>query len=178
MAAFYLLSTILVAMFGGKFLENPNILMANPTFTVAMAGSAFLILYIFWKSLNSSTHIRSVKRKRSLEHLSWQDYEQLCMVYLRKMGVQANLSKSGADGGIDIHARLKSKKIIVQCKHWKKPVGVATVRELYGLLHEQSAHSAIVFSSSRFSKPAWQFAKGKPIYLITGEKLLADIDRF
>jgi restriction system protein len=175
MAFFYLALAISISTLATPIFHNPEILSHNLYFTATLAGLIGFSFVVFVRGVRANRLLKRAKKKQALTHLSWQEYESLCNDYLTAKGIKANLSKAGADGGIDIHAHWNGKKIIVQCKHWKKPVGVSTVREMYGLLHEQKAAVVIVFSSGSFTKPAWLFAKGKPIYLITGDKLLSEI---
>jgi restriction system protein len=66
----------------------------------------------------------------------------------------------------------------VQCKRWKsKPVGVPIVREMFGILTAERADRATVITTSRFTKESEDFARGKPIDLIDGPKLLSLVQR-
>lgn len=82
-------------------------------------------------------------------------------------------SADGADGGVDLRLRKNNKVVFVQCKHWKaKNVGVKVVRELYGVLTAQKASLGIIVTCGGYTEDARQFAKGKPLQLITGKQLL------
>lgn len=49
----------------------------------------------------------------------------------------------GADGGIDLVLRKDGEKFLVQYKHWKAfKVGVAVIRELYGVMAAQGRRAA------------------------------------
>lgn len=66
----------------------------------------------------------------------------------------------------------KGETCIVQCKRWKGSVGEPVIRDFYGvLLHEKADRGAIV-TSSTFSGPAREWARGKPIALYDGKKLI------
>lgn len=175
MLYFYLCFAFFLSLFGTRIYQEPSILLDDYFFTGATVAGLLIFGVIICITHSRNRLLASVTRKRSLTHLSWNEYEALCADYLKKKGIKASLSRPGADGGIDIHAQWRGRKLIVQCKHWKKPVGVATVREMFGLMHDHQAASVIVFSSSRFSKPAWDFAKGKPIYLVDGRHLIREI---
>jgi restriction system protein len=79
----------------------------------------------------------------------------------------------GADGGVDLRLRKDGKKVYVQCKHWKRDVGVKVVRELYGVIKAQNAAKGIIVTSGSFSADAMSFAKGKEIGLVDCKQLLA-----
>ncbi|MNR62987.1 hypothetical protein D3C85_1851490 [compost metagenome] len=43
---------------------------------------------------------------------------------------------------------------------------------MYGLVHAHNAHGAKIISTLGYSKQAYEFAKGKPIELITGKQII------
>lgn len=113
----------------------------------------------------------------SIKALSWKDFEYLCSETLRRQGysVIENL-RGGADGGVDLVVRKDGKRILVQCKNWRKrPVSVATVRELYGVVQAEGADGGMVLSSGHFTNDARKFAKQNGITLMDGTKLLRKI---
>ncbi|WP_377014718.1 restriction endonuclease [Comamonas sp. JC664] len=66
----------------------------------------------------------------------------------------------------------------MQCKQWKaQRVGVATVRELYGVMAARGATGGFVVTSGRFSNDAQAFARGRNITLVDGPQLLAMVQR-
>lgn len=110
-----------------------------------------------------------------LRNMDWQAFERLVSEAYRRAGfaVQEN-GQGGADGGIDLFLRRGGRTSIVQIKHWKaNKVGAPIVRELYGLMHHHSAQEAKVVTVGTFTSEAWEFAKGKPIELVSGERLFS-----
>ncbi len=103
-------------------------------------------------------------------------FEHLLADLLRRMGLEANLTKASHDGGIDIVATdsrpILGGKIVVQAKRYNHTVPVSAVRDLYGAMQHEGASKAILFTTSRLSADAWQFASGKPIQLIEGDQLV------
>jgi len=67
---------------------------------------------------------------------------------------------------------LSSTTVIVEAKRYAMPVGVATVRETYGLLMDTGANRALIVTTSFFASEARRFAENKPIDLIDGPRLL------
>lgn len=114
---------------------------------------------------------------QSYRHLSPHAFEQLTADYYRKAGYSVELvgTPGQADGGIDVIVRKGGKTTLVQCKHWRSNIGVAIVREMYGLLHHHGADAAAVISTGKISPDARDFAQGKPIELIDGDKLLGQM---
>lgn len=102
-------------------------------------------------------------------------FEEKCLCLLQGMGFTASSTTSTNDGGIDIiaiHSQpILAGKYIIQCKDWKSKVGVAFVRELYGVVSAENANKGILITSSTFTKGAEEFAQGKPLELIDGEQL-------
>lgn len=103
-------------------------------------------------------------------------FEYLLADLLRRMGLEATLTKASHDGGVDIIAYdrrpILGGKIVVQAKRYKHTVPVSAVRDLYGTMQHEGASKAILFTTSKLSADAWQFADGKPMQLIEGDKLV------
>ena len=75
--------------------------------------------------------------------------------------------EAGADGGVDVHLRKNGKEYLVQCKHWKtRRVGVAVIRELYGVMVSSGVAGGYVVTSGEFTEEAESFSEGKPIKLV------------
>lgn len=130
----------------------------------------------FWDSLRGKELLSGVGSRgvtEALAKMSWQDFEILMGAWFKTQGydvVQAG--GSHADGGIDIELRKNGELYLVQCKHyraWKVPVD--TVRDLYGVMTSRGAVGGFVVTSGRFTQPAEEFASGRVITLLDGEKL-------
>jgi restriction system protein len=109
----------------------------------------------------------------SIRGLSWQEFEKLIAEWFHRIGYTVSeQGGSSADGGIDLIATGPHEKILVQCKHWRdRMVGVAIVRELYGVMTAEAASGGALVTSGSFSDDAIAFAAGKSIQLIDGRKL-------
>src|SRR5579883_1437782 len=119
-------------------------------------------------------------RGLDLDQLDPIAFEQLVSTLLTRLGYLTRLTRPSHDGGIDIIAEnpqpVVGGKIIVQCKRSSSLVGVAAVRDLYGVVHAERATKGILVTTSDFSADARVFAEGKPIELIGGRQL-ADLLR-
>lgn len=113
----------------------------------------------------------------ALDGMTWQEFEMLVGEAFRLQGYSvAETGGGGADGGIDLMLTKGSEKVLVQCKQWKAyRVGVAVVRELYGVMAAKGAAGGFVVTSGRFTEDAIAFAAGRNIKLIDGERLRAMI---
>lgn len=111
--------------------------------------------------------------------LTWQQFEQLVGEAYRRDGFEVEeTGGGGADGGVDLVLRRDGERHLVQCKQWRAwKVGVATVRELYGVMAAKGAASGSVVTSGRFTDEAKAFANGRNIRLVDGALLKKIIDR-
>lgn len=116
------------------------------------------LLESFWSTLSG----------RAFEHELAQLFERL--------GYGVQLTPYGRDGGIDLFIQQKTKSTIVQCKRYAGPVGVAIVRELYGVLQSSEADSAILAATGGFTQGVLDFAKDKPIQLL-GLREIIDLQK-
>jgi restriction system protein len=110
---------------------------------------------------------------RDVSALSWQEFEALVGEGFRQRGFHVT-ERGGAapDGGIDLILNKDREKFLVQCKQWRaQQVGVSIVRELYGVMAAEGAAGGYVVTSGKFTKDAVQFAQGRNIELIDGNKL-------
>ena len=110
----------------------------------------------------------------SISQLSWQQFEHLVAEAYRRAGYRVTVNaQNGADGGIDLILKKSGKTTLVQCKRWKSSkVGVAVVREMYGLLLHHSADYLKIVCVGEFTAEAKAFTHGKPIELVTGDSLM------
>ena len=111
--------------------------------------------------------------------LEWKRYEEVCCELLKVKGYNAETTGIGADGGIDIVVKNDNGLVvsIAQCKAFgKKPIGVALIRELFGVMASEKVANGLFFTTSTFSNDAMEFAKNKPIKLIDLRKFVNTIN--
>jgi restriction system protein len=145
---------------------------------------AWFLLVMCWGAALVSW-LQARKRRRQLDTrtdlesvaaLGWRQFEDLVGESFRRRGYRLEDTGLGADGGIDLILHRDSKRVLVQCKHWRKQqVGVSVVREMYGLLAHHQADEVKIASLGTYTRDAARFAAGKPIELIDGETLLGMI---
>lgn len=122
----------------------------------------------------------------NLAAMDWQDFEHLVREVLQKRlsgeGMEVKVTQSSRDRGVDAIAinpdPVVGGKIVIQAKRYTNTVEVAAVRDLYGTLMNEGAMKGILVTTSNFGHDAYEFAKGKPLTLISGGellKLLSDI---
>lgn len=122
----------------------------------------------------------SALSKELLDALEWRRFEELVTWYFQRTGFEAERSRIGADGGVDI---LLSKPgevqpyAYVQCKAWHKyNVGIKAVRELFGVMASDEIPRGFFVTTGEFTEEAARFAQGKKMTLVDGSSLLADIN--
>lgn len=130
----------------------------------------------FLRRQRRQTLVASVSHSKSadaLDGMSWSEFELLVGEAFRLQGYKViELGGAGPDGGIDLVLVKGSEKFLVQCKQWKAfKVGVAIVRELYGVMAAKGATGGFVVTSGRFTDEATEFARGRNIKLVDGPLL-------
>jgi restriction system protein len=115
----------------------------------------------------------------TVSRLSWRDFEALIGEGFRRQGytVTGNDGR-GPDGGVDLALVKGTDRFLVQCKHWRRSsVGVAVIREFYGVMTARAVAGGFVVTSGSFTPDAWGFAAQCGVELIDGERLEAWISR-
>lgn len=114
--------------------------------------------------------------RTNLMDLNPTEFEQLVSNLFTRMGLDAKLTRSSRDGGVDCIAfdtrPIIGGKIVIQAKRYKNTVDVSAVRDLYGTMSHEGASKGILVTTSGYGKAAFEFVKDKPIELIDGGNLL------
>lgn len=148
----------------------------------AFAPMAWILLLLCWLAalasfLKARHRRRLLDTRTTLESLAaggWRQFELLVGEAFRREGYAVEeTGLGGADGGIDLILRKDRRRTLVQCKQWKRQqVGVSVVREMYGLLTHHQADAVKIVCVGGYTNDAERFARGKPIELIGGKRLL------
>ena len=105
----------------------------------------------FWKSLDGFSFEKEMQKLFSAQ------------------GYDSRLTKSGADGGVDIVLKKDGKTIAVQCKAHKTKISEGIARDLYGVLFAHNYDSGILATVNGASKKTIEFCQGlrdKPISVL------------
>lgn len=112
----------------------------------------------------------------NLMELNPYEFEMLVTDLFARMGLDAKLTRSSKDGGVDCVAfdtrPIVGGKVVIQAKRYKNTVGVSAVRDLYGTMLNEGANKGILVTTKSYGPDAYEFAKDKPIELIDGGGLL------
>lgn len=104
-------------------------------------------------------------------------FERQVAHLFRRLGYRVRRQPATHDLGVDLIIIRPGLRAIVQCKHWRHPVGPACVRDLYGTLLHTGADLGILATTSTISRSAERFADGKPLLLLDGAILRLLINR-
>jgi restriction system protein len=116
----------------------------------------------------------------NLAAMDWLDFENLIREIFDKEfsqnGGEVRITQASRDGGVDAIAfdpdPIRGGKIVIQAKRYTNPVGVSAVRDLFGTVHNEGATKGILVTTSDYGPDAYEFAKGKPLTLLSGSELL------
>jgi restriction system protein len=147
-----------------------------------LAPLAWMFLLGCWAAAGVS-YLNGRKRKALLEtqtgldsltRMSWREFEMLVGEAFRRRGYFVEeTGLGGKDGGVDLVLSKAGRKELVQCKQWRsRLVRASTVREMWGLAAHHGADAVHIACIGDFTPDAREFARRKPIQLITGEELL------
>lgn len=123
-------------------------------------------------SANEELVLKLQKQPKSLFEISPRSFEEVLAELLDDLGYEVELTKATRDGGKDILAYLDTPagKILclVDAKRYRqdRKVGVDMVRTLYGTLCDYQANSAMLVTTSSFTKDAQDF-KNKHSYQLS-----------
>ena len=149
------------------------------TFFQYIVAVAFLIgagISFVKRRRQSELHaqVANMPIRNALEGMTWREFEGLAAEVFRRKGFSVvERGSSSPDGGVDLELNAGKDKYLVQCKQWKvTKVGVATVRELYGVMHAEGAVGGFVVASGEFTEDANRFAEGRSIELVSTDAML------
>lgn len=158
---------------GAQFSSKPGELLAvRPIVEFDMVDKRFVGEMDVMAELNE---------RPNLMDLTPHEFEALVSNLFAKMGLETKLTRSSRDGGVDAVAFDKRPvlggKVVIQAKRYSNTVGVAAVRDLYGTMMNEGANKGILVTTSGYGPDAFEFAKDKPIELISGSGLLYLLDQ-
>jgi len=119
--------------------------------------------------------------RTNLAAMDWLDFENLIRELFEKEfsknGGEVKITQASRDGGVDAVAfdpdPIRGGKIIIQAKRYTNIVGVSAVRDLFGTVHNEGATKGILVTTSTYGSDAYEFAKDKPLTLLSGGELLS-----
>lgn len=123
-----------------------------------------------------SDALSELDQRPNLMELKPSEFEALIQNLFVKMGLEARQTRPSRDGGVDCVAwdprPIFGGKVVIQAKRYKNTVGVSAVRDLFGTLQNEGASKGILVTTSGYGQASFDFARNKPIELISGSNLL------
>jgi restriction system protein len=124
--------------------------------------------------------VDSLDRGTNLAAMDWLDFENLIRELFQeefsKNGGEVKITQASRDGGVDAIAfdpdPIRGGKIVIQAKRYTNTVSVSAVRDLYGTVVNEGATKGILVTTADYGRDAYEFAKDKPITLLSGSELL------
>ncbi|HUJ40823.1 MAG TPA: restriction endonuclease [Candidatus Acidoferrales bacterium] len=116
----------------------------------------------------------------NLAAMDWLDFENLIRELFEKEfsqnGGNVKITQASRDGGVDAIAfdpdPIRGGKLVIQAKRYTNTVSVSAVRDLYGTVLNEGATKGILVTTSDYGPDAYEFAKDKPLSLLSGSELL------
>lgn len=109
-------------------------------------------------SIHQSNRLNSDEKilASAIEDLSWREFERLVYLYYKNQGAKPELTKAGADGGIDLiyFSKEENSKVAVQIKHFSKnPITPAIIRETENAARKNyKIYISEIFTSTRLPR--------------------------
>lgn len=143
----------------------------KPILQISKADKRFIDSYDVTDKIDDSTNIAA---------MDWEDFEHLIREIFEKEfsvgGGEVKVTQASRDGGVDAIAfdpdPIRGGKIVIQAKRYTNVVGVAAVRDLYGTVVNEGATKGILVTTADYGPDAYEFAKDKPLTLLSGSNLL------
>ena len=122
----------------------------------------------------------SMSAGMNLAAVDWEEFEHLVRELFEKLftkpGVEVRVTQASRDKGVDAvvfdPTPITGGKLVIQAKRYVNVVDVSSVRDLYGTLLNEGASKGILVTTSSYGMDSYEFAKNKPIDLISGAELL------
>lgn len=144
----------------------------RPILSISREDHRFVEGYAVAESLDDRTNLAA---------MDWLDFENLIRELFEqvfsKNGGEVKITQASRDGGVDAIAfdpdPIRGGKIIIQAKRYTNVVGVSAVRDLFGTVHNEGAIKGILVTTATYGPDAYEFAKDKPLTLLSGSELLS-----
>lgn len=118
------------------------------------------------RDLDKAQKTTSETLKDKIAILSPREFEKFVAYLFSKMDYQVQRTTYTADFGADIVAQKGSNRIVIQVKRYiGANVGAEEVQQILGSMWKYKANHAILVTTSNFTAPAREQAKGSPIEL-------------
>jgi restriction system protein len=148
-----------------------GITAVQPVLQIDKSDRRFVEAHGVADGLDTSTNIAA---------MDWEEFEHLIRelfeMEFSQNGGEVKITQASRDGGVDAVAfdpdPIRGGKIVIQAKRYTNTVGVSAVRDLYGTVVNEGATKGILVTTADYGPDAYEFAKNKPLTLLSGGNLL------
>lgn len=159
---------------------KPSPLLERFLFTVFGLHTGLLLLawggVWLWREWQRWIRRRRFEDTRTLEqllNLSPGEFEEWTAVLFERHGYRVHNVPDVADHGVDLMVTSpRGERAVVQCKRYRGTVGEPAVRDLYGTVLHVRADLGFLVTTGHISRAARMWARGKPLELIDGQRLV------
>ena len=132
---------------------------------VIIAFLAIWTVVIYWLEQSQVTPSRWCDETWWWTLDGWQFEREVGLVF-KRMGYSTKVTRGSGDGGVDIIMHKNGLKYIVQCKHYKRPLGPEAVRSLYGVKEIFDADKLVMVASKGLTPASKEFIQlYKDVYI-------------
>lgn len=107
----------------------------------------------------------------SVHYMNGHEFERFMADLFRKQGYSVERTPGSGDQGIDLLVDLEGRKVAIQLKRWRMPVGNKAVQETFTGMFYYQAHEGWLITTSSFTKSAKDAASKTGVRLIDGTEL-------
>ena len=126
-----------------------------------------------WQRIKLRRKTGRVQSVEDLFELTPREFEEMVVELHQIFGHQAKRTGATGDHGVDVVVQTKQgEQCVIQCKRWRGSVGEPVIRDFYGAVHHEKADRGIIITTSKFTRPAREWAKGKPLSLYDGNEFM------
>jgi len=159
---------------GESAFDFSNFDSSNLVWVVAVVVAILVIIGVIKAYVNRHPTMPAYVEEGLRTNFSgWDDYKFEILVgdVYKKLGYRTEVTARGPDQGVDVIAKGKGKRIIIQAKRWNSNVGSREVRETVGAMPMYRATKAVVITTHDFSRSAYEVCQRTPnLELINMEK--------
>ncbi len=132
--------------------------------------------WIWWRAERERRRrlakLRAARTLAQLLELTPSEFEEWTGELFRRRGYRVVNTPDTGDHGIDLLVYRNGERGVVQCKRYRGTVGEPVVRDLFGVMVHENADRGYLVTTGGISAQAHRWARGKPIELIDGQKLV------
>jgi len=131
------------------------------------------ILYLIQRNLPKTTP--STYPEKSLWKMTGPQFESFLGWFFEHQGYHVSQTKKSHDKGADLILRKPGETIVVQAKQRRQVIGVRAVQEVFTASGYYQANRALIICTSKFTKPAIEYANHLGVDLWDGKRLLQEL---